>query len=306
MIAAVALTDQVFGETSFRAPVQMELLYLTITQLDNEDMLRALQASGQGSAFGDLRNFLTEVRFLTQMPDRADIRLDARMRADLDKARRVVATACTPPEPEGGDGPAPESDEPGKSGTKTLTALAERITQTARRALSGDQQAYLQDNFKLELLLRLLAGIALAAALAAAAHYGFVVFKVVRRNRRTCRIPARLDCMMTPLDCQVIVLGRLGCVAELSGPDRADMPELSSGTYCTLSVADQTISAKLTRRLKRGQGMLFAQPLAPEVMRRMLAQSLEPTRLDFSVVTGSEGQRSAFGSGSLLTPTRRR
>jgi hypothetical protein len=303
----LALTERSFGENPQRSQGQLDRLHRSIQALNNDEILLTLKASGLGGAFGDLRNFLTEIKFIAQRPMQPGFQLDARMRADMEMARRVVDTACET-NTEGGSatarGGAPAGV--GTPGSDPEVALGTQLHEPRRYRLSLEQQAFLRQNFKLDLLLKLLFGSLLAVALVLAAHYGIVFLRVWRRNRRCCQIPAEMHYLMTPLRGHVSVLGRFGCVFELD-PEAPEVPQdVTPGIFCTLELGERPLNGKLTDTAGRTWGMRFRTPLSPAEMRGLLALSELPPRLDFSVIAGGTGRRSGFGAGGLISLTQRR
>ena len=305
MMEAIRLADISFSGSAEQDPVLLRRLNQTITDLNNDEVLRALKATGQAGAFGDLRNFLTQLRFVTQSAADNPFRFTPEMQAALEDSHRVIRTACDSP-----DLPAGQAASPGGAADASSLAatpadgmghsLAERLTRPLTRA----QEQFLQDNFRLVLLLQLIGGIVLAILVVIALHYAVVIFKLIRRNRRICRVPAVMDCMMTPIDGHVTVIGVYGCSFDAVDMAGETLGAISPGTYCTLRAGRHAFSAKVMRVSANRCGMHFTKPLRRETVRQILAGSEIPVKLDFSALSAAEGRPRTFGRGGLPSAPR--
>ncbi|NNK15408.1 MAG: hypothetical protein HKP51_00725 [Sulfitobacter sp.] len=298
LMDSIELAEQNFSIGKAHDAASLRELNQTIREINNDDVLLVLRGTGQASAFGDLRNFLTQLKFISEAANRDTFQFTPRMQQDLGRAREIVNTAC-----DHRAGPSIESGSvttDRQRGDQSTHDHSLGLGSQRKPMLSPAQKAFLEESFNLSLLARLIAGVAIAVALVLFAHYGLVLVQVLRRNRRICEVPAEFTCMMNAVPGSVTVLGRHGCVFLPASPDDAQTIEgVTKGTYCTLHIQDTALTAKLLRDVSTDCRILFAEPISKQLMKTLLTQSEKPVRYDFSVMRGLTRSLRRFGTGSM-------
>ncbi|MEW9920721.1 hypothetical protein AB2B41_13990 [Marimonas sp. MJW-29] len=295
---SIELAERNFGDGQSSQPAELRALNTTISGMNNDALLLALKGSGQAYAFGDLRNFLTQLKFLSAAAHQGRYQFTDQMAEDLRRARTVADTACGSATSAGAASNAATQGDAATAARGTYKSL--ELGSREKPVLTLAQREFLQQSFQFGTLARLFTGIAGAAALALLAHYGLLVARVLRRNRRICEVPAELHCMMEAVPGRITVLGRYGCVFTPDAPDLFDpLAGISAGTYCTVRPTDAELGAKLMRDLSDDCSLLFTTPLDLPQMRDLLAASEIPARYDFSVIKGTSRATRRFGIGRM-------
>jgi len=298
LMHSIELAEQNFSTGKAHNAASLRELNQTIHEINNDDVLLVLRGKGQASAFGDLRNFLTQLKFISEAANRDTFQFSPRMQQDLGRAREIVDTAC--------DHRAGASVQSGSVATDHHRGYQSPrdhslgLGSQMKPMLSPAQKAFLEESFNLNLLARLIAGVVLAVALVLFVHYSFVLVQVLRRNRRICQVPAEFICMMNAVSGNVTVLGRHGCVFLPASPDDAQTIEgVTKGTYCTLHIQDTAMTAKLLCDVSTDCRILFTEPISKQMMKTLLIHSEKPVRYDFSVMKGRSRTLRKFGIGSM-------
>ena len=298
LLQSIELAVQNFASDTVKEPSSLNQLNRMIHGINNDDLLMILRASGQASAFGDLRNFLTQLKFISEATNRDTFQFTPSMEQDLGRAQGIAQRACGAAagiEVEAGATATGQGNDGQSAQGQSLGIGSQRTSM-----LSPAQQAYLEESFNFTLLGRLIFGMTLSVLAVLSAHYGLVLYQVLRRNRRICEIPAEFLCMMNEVPGNLTVLGRRGCIFLPASPDEArEIDGVTKGTYCTLRIDDIELSAKLLHDVSTECRMLFATPISPHLMKTLLSQSEKPVRYDFSVMKGRTGSLRRFGTGSM-------
>lgn len=275
------LAEQNFAQDRSFTLETLADLNRTISSLRNDDLLRMLRNSGQGSAFGALRNHLTQLKFISQMAGKSDVVFTPQMQTDLRAARRIVDAACVNISQQQVDVAAATAG----TGDEDQTNPAERTEYSGiyaglRKVMTDEQIAYLERTFRLHLLGKLFGGVLLAISAAIALYYITLTIIVVRRNRRTCKVPATLTCMMMDIPGHLTVVGRVGCTFTLS--DSAQ--DVSVGSYCTLTAGGIALHGKTITNTEDVCAVVFTQPLSRSTLANVLTTSQTPVRYDFGAM----------------------
>ena len=288
LLRSVTLAEQNFMQQQAPSDQRLNRLNATIASLQNDEVLRILRASGQAGAFGDLRNHLTHLKFMAQVggqPD-SEIVFTRKMQTDLAATRQIVNRACLNPAntPLDADAAQPSVLSPQADVTAQTTEPGRSLFgPRLRKILSPEQVALLEQTFQLQVLAKLLGGVLVTAGLAVGAHYAVLAIAVIRRNRRTCKVPATLTSMMIDTPGHITIIGRLGC--RFTPAEDAPIPQaLSAGSYTTVTVEDQTFNGKTIFDVGEHVSLYFNSPLDRPTVSRVLKSSVTPPRYDFSVI----------------------
>ncbi|MFK7835570.1 MAG: hypothetical protein AB8B60_05065 [Sulfitobacter sp.] len=293
----MTLAERTFEPAAVSTPENMTTLNAAIIDINNDELLATLQRAGRGKDFGNLRNFLTQIKLITQARSQSGFTLTPAMRADLVLARSVLEASCFDaagnplPRPEGDMAGGEENNQPKLS----ITTWLERSG-----VLTQAQRDILERQFNFRLLGQLLIFALSAIILAVAAHYGLIFARILRRGRRICKIPATLTCLLVKVKGHVTILGQQGCRFEATVPaDLIQLKGTSEGTYCLLDLPERTCSAKLITRVSEDFRMKFETPLARAETGQLCDHSITPAKFDFTPVQKRASRESAFGLGDL-------
>lgn len=279
---AVNLTERNFAQGGVSDPAELAQLNGLISGISNDQLLSVLRSGGRANAFGDLRNFLTQLKFISAATDRSAFRFTPQMQEDLSFAREIVDRICSG-----------AMDQPGE--TLTATGQADQRDEdrfVGFQAWLGKQRIFgsgngtvLQVDGRWQMLAPLVLLVLVAAALVIAGHYIVQLLRLMRRRRRICSIPAELVCMMTSMPGHVTVLELSGCTFTPT-PGRAadEMRDVSAGTYCSIWIDAVELHARLTSKISEEVEMAFSAPISAHTLTSFLDQSEAPVRFDFSTL----------------------
>ena len=277
---AVDLTERNFAPGATSRSAELTQLNDAISRISNDELLRVLRSEGRANAFGDLRNFLTQLKFISASADGNDFRFTPKMQANLGFVRELVDTVCAD------GGPQPDPALAGKKATERagenpLSSISQ--WPGAKNLFGGKTGATYQDDGQLHMLVELVLLVFMATVLVITGRYALQLFRLNQRRRRICVIPAELICMMTTLPGHLTVLELTCCIFTPAPCKEADdMRDVSAGTYCTLRVDEVDLSARLTTPIKDEVEILFDAPISARTQACFLAQSEAPVRLDLS------------------------
>lgn len=288
----IDLANETFDPDEAATPELYDTLNKAIIALNNDEVLMALKASGQSHTFGTLRNFLTQIKFVTQNPDRDAFQFTDRMNKDFDAVREIVAEACDRSDVEAAQAAAVLASADPTDGEVNLSLA----TQLSNRTVSEkDQIEALEQSYRSDLLLQLWAVLISAAVVAVALYYGLRFVRIWHRNRRRCKVPAELVYIISTIPGQISVVGRLGCRFEPDPDfDLSGLSDVAAGTFCTLKVADEELSTKLISSIADRTRMLFVTPISRSIVNEITANSLTRCQLDYSALKTSLNHSTAM------------
>ncbi|KIN60891.1 hypothetical protein Z945_1874 [Sulfitobacter noctilucae] len=291
-----------FPEDRAAHPETLQAITTTVNDINNDAMLRILRGGGKAASFGDVRNFLTQLAFLSQNPPEAGAVLTDDMRDGLALTRSIITEVCQAADAASGpDNMSPAGVDSDSSGEGIFETVADR---TGKR--STDWAAQPPD--KIESLLQaakkdqsvgvlaaVLLGLASSIVLSFALRFGLLFIQVAQRGRQTCSVPAKLTCMFESIPGKITVLGCYGFKFAPENRTEDAFPQgLSTGTYGQILIGRDTFDIKLGSSGDAVWSILFIDPLRRSQVNRLLAGSQERPRLDFSVLTSDKDNRRAF------------
>ncbi len=287
---AVDLTERNFAPGQAADPGELAQLNSLISGISNDALLSVLRSGGQANAFGNLRNFLTQVKFISASTEPDLFRFTPQMQDDLSSARKLVDAVCTA-NMQKSEQPSLVKSEPGQTNENVPAALRDWLN---RNRIFGPERADPQADGQLHMLVPLVLLVLIAAALVIAGRYAVQFLLLTQRKRRLCSIPADLVCMMTTVPGHVTVLELAGCTF-IPTPGRAaeEMRDVSAGTYCAIWMDGVELQARLTSKISEDVDMDFTEPLASHALGALLDQSETPVRFDFSALRDGKPSTSA-------------
>lgn len=302
LLRSIDLAEQTFGPNQTITDEALFALNHTIKNMNNDEILLLLRRSGQGSAFGDLRNFLTQLRLAAQFADADGFTFTPRMERDLRSARRIVNTACYQDGDINRPIPATQTnaqlrteDRPARVGDRLKDALQNK------GLLSASQRAYLDEQFNFRLLGALFASLMLVLIIAVGIRYSLLILLIMRRNRRICEIPATLTCMMTSVPGNLTIVGRYGCRFTPTSPKEMEaVAGTSTGTYCKVEVNGREINGKLMEDISANAKLLYSEPKDRPELAWLFQASVVPPRYDFSVLRAERRRIQNYDFGNLF------
>lgn len=285
LLQAMDLATQSFAAQSSAADADYDRLHLTITMLKNDEVLRALQASGQAHTFGSLRNFLTQMKFVAQSPNPSTFEYTDRMARDFETSQEVISAACSGIGSQtgstGAQDPANAAESDGLAGIRSATGQARSTISEA------DAMRMISQDMKVDKLAGFLSLFVVIAAFCISLYYCWRFARLWYRNRRICDVPATLIYILTEVPGRIRIIGRMGCRFEPSEKVDVDLLEqMTAGTFCTLKVQDKELNSQLILSLTKGLAMLFVTQLSRDEVNAMTAGSKVPSRLDLSALKG--------------------
>ncbi len=273
----------------------LALLRQTITQTNNDDMLRLLQRSGQAGSFGHLRNFLTELQFIAQSAE-GQRREATAFQRDLARAIAIVDIACTYDAGQAAKDFQPVTSQSPPQGIGLVLQRVRTSAVAAHDRLFGD-------TYKLAVLGQVLTLLGVLVTAAFAGHFGFIALRTIYRGRSLCDVPIKVAFLAQETEARITIIGRYGCrIVSQDGAAQTAMLALKEGTYCRLIVADHTLNGRIMYDTVTQAGALFAAPLSRAELRGILAHSDVPPRYDFSFLRDLRARKQVFGLGSLPRP----
>lgn len=288
----VSLASKGFSSGGQPDAQTFEQLSSLIEQINNDDMLLVLKRTGQAGSFGNLRNFLTELKFVAQSA-RGQSRQPESFASDMARANAIVRLACD-------DAAAQSKDQSKGLQPGNLARGIGQRSQEARNLAAGLSEQVFANTYKLALLGKLLVVFIAVIAGTPLCHICAIMVRTIHRGRSLCDVPVIVEFMARDAPGSISILGRFGCrIVPQDAEAKSHMRSLCEGTYCRIKVGDRTINARAMYDAHHHVGLLFSNPLRHADLQDILAHSNVTARYDFSALQNLRARKQIFGHGPL-------
>lgn len=278
MSRAIALASEGVIDVETPDPQVLIEIDALIADVNNDTLLLGLQRAGRGTQFGDLRNFLTQLRFFARQGPSNDLRLDATLTDTLGHMQTLVRETCSHPH-----NISTESQTNPKAGSQKKLALLgakEKSFATLKAERDAEERAH---SAQLANLATVVAGFAIAISTGVVTYYGITLLKILRRGRRTCSIPAQIEQLGEKVPGRITIIGKLGCrFVPDTDKHAALMETLVKGSYANIIIQDALHNARIIKDPSEGCSMFFTDALSAQALRGLLAASDGPVRFDLA------------------------
>ena len=287
-----------------------------LDQIVFRDIQRRLEQTGNGQEVPDAMLFISDMSVLTSTVEagqttRAAALMDNPLRSDrvrrldlLNRADCISTPFDFGPEPSASDtlfGTVGVADADSANLDHNRVPRSEkkelRLARVSNPAATSDAKA---DDADLRGLFLVMFGLLFLMALVLVIHLVMVWVRIKRRHRKICEVPGRLTVSLSEMPGHVVMLSKLGCTFVPNKlPDEDSLGLMGAGTYCTLHVDGQEISAKLVRDISDSVGMIFAQPLDLPILKAIFKLSLIPPKYDVLGDSAVSERQFKLGFGKL-------